>query len=95
MAGRMANIHPKLNDDRTFTVSIDNKLVAQELRELQPRIERFLREQLQNSSISMRIKIDETLPPHRILSRVEQYQQLEKRNPALKMMTELFNLDLE
>lgn len=95
MAGRMANIHPKLNDDRTFTVSIDNKLVAQELRELQPRIERFLREQMQNSSISMRIKIDETLPTHRILSRVEQYQQLEKRNPALKMMTELFNLDLE
>ena len=95
MAGRMANIHPKLNGDRTFTVSIDNKLVAQELRELQPRIERFLREQMQNSSISMRIKVDETLPTHRILSRVEQYQQLEKRNPALKMMTELFNLDLE
>ena len=45
--------------------------------------------------ISMRIKVDETLPTHRILSRVEQYQQLEKRNPALKMMTELFNLDLE
>ena len=95
MAGRMANIHPKLNDDSTFTVSIDNKLVAQELRELQPRIERFLREQMQNSSISMRIKVDETLPTYRILSRVEQYQQLEKRNPALKMMTELFNLDLE
>ncbi len=95
MAGRLMNIRPKLNDDNTFNVTIDNKLVAQELHGMQPRIEQYLRKQMQNSRISMRIRVEDVLPTHRILSRVEQYQILENRNPALKLLTELLNLDLE
>ncbi|MBQ2969452.1 MAG: DNA polymerase III subunit gamma/tau [Bacteroidaceae bacterium] len=95
MAGRLMNIRPKLNDDNTFSVAIDNKLVAQELHGMQPRIEQYLRKQMQNSRISMRIRVEDVLPTRRILSRVEQYQILENRNPALKLLTELLNLDLE
>lgn len=95
MAGRLMNIRPKLNDDNTFNVTIDNKLVAQELHGMQPRIEQYLRRQMQNSRISMRIRVEDVLPTHRILSRVEQYQILENRNSALKLLTELLNLDLE
>ncbi len=95
MAGRLMNIRPKLNDDNTFSVAIDNKLVAQELHGMQPRIEQYLRKQMQNSRISMRIRVEDVLPTHRILSRVEQYQILENRNSALKLLTELLNLDLE
>ncbi len=95
MAGRLMNIRPKLNDDNTFSVGIDNKLVAQELHGMQPRIEQYLRKQMQNSRISMRIRVEDVLPTHRILSRVEQYQILENRNPALKLLTELLDLDLE
>ena len=95
MAGRLMNIRPKLNDDNTFNVTIDNKLVAQELHGMQPRIEQYLRKQMQNSRISMRIRVEDVLPTHRILSRVAQYQILENRNSALKLLTELLNLDLE
>lgn len=95
MAGRLMNIRPKLNGDGTFSVVIDNKLVAQELHGMQPRIEQYLRKQMQNSRISMRIQVEDVLPTHRILSRVEQYQILEKRNPALKLLTDLLDLDLE
>ena len=95
MAGRLMNIRPKLNGDNTFSVTIDNKLVAQELHNMQPRIEQYLRKQMQNSRISMRIQVEDVLPTHRILSRVEQYQVLEKRNPALKLLTEMLNLNLE
>ena len=95
MAGRLMNIRPKLNNDNTFSVAIDNKLVAQELHNMQPRIEQYLRKQMQNRRISMRIQVEDVLPTHRILSRVEQFQALEKRNPALKLLAELLNLDLE
>lgn len=95
MAGRLMNIRPKLNDDNTFNVTIDNKLVALELHGMQPRIEQYLRKQMQNSRISMRIRVEDVLPTHRILSRVAQYQILENRNSALKLLTELLNLDLE
>lgn len=95
MAGRLMNIRPNLNDDNTFSVAIDNKLIAQELHNMQPRIEQYLRKQMQNSRISMRIQVEDVLPTHRILSRVEQYQILEKRNPVLKLLTEQLKLDLE
>ncbi len=95
MAGRLMNIRPKLNDGNSFTIIIDNKLVAQEIHAMQPRIESYLRQQMQNSRITMRITIEEMITTHRIYSRVEQYQMLEQRNPALKLLKELLDLDLE
>ena len=95
MAGRLMNIRPSLNDDNSFTITIDNKLIAQEIHSMQSRIESHLRQQMQNSHITMRITIEETFTSHRIYSRVEQYQELERRNPSLKLLKELLNLDLE
>ena len=95
MAGRIMNIRPSLTGDTSFTVGIDNKIVAQELRTMQPRIEAYLRKQMQNSRISMQVVLEEAQKVHHIYSRVEQYQQLEQRNQALKKLKELFELDLE
>lgn len=95
MAGRIMNIRPSLTGDTSFTVCIDNKIVAQELRTMQPRIEAYLRQQMQNSRISMQVVLEEAQKVHHIYSRVEQYQQLEQRNQALKKLKELFELDLE
>ena len=95
MSGRMMNLRPYLASDTEFTITIDNKLVAQELHTIKPRIENYLRRQMQNSRITMRIILDETQTSHRIYSRVEQYQMLEKRNPSLKKLKELLDLDLE
>ena len=95
MAGRIMNIRPSLTGDTSFTVGIDNKIVAQELRTMQPRIEAYLRQQMQNSRISMQVVLEEAQKVHHIYSRVEQYQQLEQRNQALKKLKELFELDLE
>ena len=95
MAGRLMIIRPKLTGETSFTVVIDNKIVAQDLQAIQPRIEAYLRQQMQNRHISMNIKLEENLTTHRIYSRVEQYQMLEKRNPVLKKLKELLDLDLE
>ena len=95
MAGRIMNIRPSLTGDASFSVGIDNKIVAQELRTMQPRIEAYLRQQMQNSRISMQVVLEEAQKVHHIYSRVEQYQQLEQRNQALKKLKELFELDLE
>lgn len=95
MAGRLMNIRPHLVSDSTFTITIDNKIVMQELHSMQSRIEAYLRQQMQNSRINMQIVLEETQATHRIYSRVEQYQILEQRNPTLKRLKELFDLDLE
>ena len=95
MAGRLMNIRPRLTADTTVTVTIDNKIVMQELRTMQSRIEAYLRHQMQNSRIAMQVVLEDTQATHRIYSRVEQYQILEQRNPTLKRLKELFDLDLE
>ena len=93
MAGRLMNIRPELND-LTVKIGIDNRMVATELSAMRPHIEAYLRQQLQNSKLTINIVIEETKAAHRIYSRVEQYQILEKRNPALRKLKELLDLDL-
>ena len=95
MSGRMMNLRPYLAGSTEFTITIDNKLVEQEMRTMQPRIEAYLRTQMQNNHITMRIILEESQLTHRIYSRVEQYQMLEKRNPALRKLKELLDLDLD
>ena len=95
MANRLSIMRPQLTGETTFKVTTDNKIVAQDLQSMQLRIEEYLRKQMQNSKISMQIQIEESQTAHRIYSRVEQYQILEQKNPTLKKLKELFELDLE
>ena len=95
MAGRLINIRPQISGDATIIVTTDNKIVMQELHRMQTRIEAYLRHQMQNSLISLQVALENTQASHRIYSRVEQYQILEQRNPTLKRLKELLDLDLE
>ena len=95
MAGRLMNIRPALKEGTNVIVTIDNKIVAQDLGAMKSSIEHYLRQQMQNQQISIQIVLEETLQTHRILSRVEQYQALEQRNPILRKLKETLELDLE
>ena len=95
MAGRLMNIRPALKEGTNVIVTIDNKIVAQDLGTMKPSIEQYLRQQMQNQQINIQIVLEETLQTHRILSRVEQYQALEQRNPILRKLKESLELDLE
>ena len=95
MAGRLMNIRPNLDKGGRFTITLDNKLVEQEMRTMKPRIEAYLRQQMQNSTISMEIILDETQGIRRIYSRVEQFQMMEQRNNALTRLKKAFDLDLQ
>ena len=95
MAGRLTNMRPQLTGESTFKITTENKIVAQDLHNMRPEIEKFLRLQMQNSKICMQINIEEQQTAHRIYSRVEQYQILEQRNPVLKKLKETLELDLE
>ncbi len=94
MAGRLMIIRPSLKDGLVVNVVIDNRMVASDIRAMQPRIEGYLRRQLQNKGLSLNIVLEESQTAHRIYSRVEQYQILEKRNPVVRKLKEALDLDL-
>ena len=95
MAGRLMNIRPQLNGETNIVVTTDNKIVAQELQSMKTRIEEYMRKQMQNNLINIDIVLEATQTNQRIYSRVEQYQVLEQRNPSLKRLKELMDLDLD
>ena len=93
MAGRLMNIRPVLND-LAVKVSVDNRMVATELSGMRSQIELYLQQQLQNRNLTLSIVVEEVQTARKIYSRVEQYQILEKQNPALRKLKELLDLDL-
>lgn len=94
LAGRLQIIRPALNDDLTITVTTDNRMVASDILGMRRQIEDYLRQQLQNRKLTINVVVEETKTVHHIYSRVEQFQILEQRNPALRKLKEALDLDL-
>ena len=94
MAGRLLNLRPSLTDELKVVVHIDNPMVASELSAMRLQVEEFLRQQLQNSKLTLDVVVEEVQSTRKIYSRVEQFQLLEKRNPAIGKLKELLDLDL-
>ena len=95
LAGRLMHIRPSLKEETTIDVSVENEMVAADIRSIQPRMEAYLRQQLQNGKLSITITINKGEATVHIYGRLEQYMMMEKRNPALSQLKTLLDLDLE
>ena len=93
-AARMLNITPKLQNDTTFEVGVDNDMVEKNMKQLLPSIQNFLRERLHNRKISMSVRILKAQEVVRAYSQVERFQLMSKKNPKLLKLKEIFDLEL-
>ena len=93
-AQRMKLMRPKLLQDETFEVVVDNEQVKLYMAKIAPRIEEHLRKQLHNRKIAMNVRIAEPTDAMRIYSKPQQLQEMSRQNPALQKLTEVFGLEL-
>ena len=93
-SARMLNIKPKLINDTTFEVGVDNNMVEKYMLQLLPSIESHLREHLHNRKITMTVRVLEAKEVVRAYSHVERYMLMSKKNPKLMKMREVFGLEL-
>lgn len=93
-ASRMMNMHPKLLNDTTFEVGVDNDMVEKYMNRLAPSIQNYLREKLHNRQITMRVRVFEAKEVVRAYSPVERFQLMSKKNPKLLKLKEVFGLEL-
>ena len=93
-AARMMNIAPKLLNDTTFEVGVDNNMVEQYMNQLLPRIQAYLRDRLHNRKITMTVRVLEAKEVVRAYSHVERFQLMSKKNPKLLKLKEVFGLEL-
>ncbi|MBQ4622107.1 MAG: DNA polymerase III subunit gamma/tau, partial [Bacteroidaceae bacterium] len=94
-AGRMKNMRPKLINDTTFEVVVENELVEKKMQAMAARIADYMRVQLRNSKISMLTRVMQENDKKRAYGRVEQFQMMSQKNPVLQKMKEAFGLELD
>ncbi len=93
-AGRMKNMRPKLLNDTTFEVVVDNELVNKKMQSIASKIVQHMRTQLHNSKIEMTVRIVAPNEAKRAYGIVEQYQIMSTKNPVLQKFKEAFKLEL-
>ena len=93
-AARMMNMAPKLLDDTTFEIGVDNEMVAKYMTQLIPAIQKHLRESLHNRKITMTVRILEPKEIVRAYSQAERFKLMSQKNPKLLKLREVFGLEL-
>lgn len=93
-SARMMNMNPKLLNDTTFEVLVDNEMVEKYMLQLIPSIQDHLRERLHNRKITMKVRVSAPTENIRAYSHVERFQMMSKKNPNLLKLKEAFGLEL-
>lgn len=93
-SARMMNMAPKLLNDTTFEVPVDNEMVEKYMVQLIPFIQNHLRERLHNRKITMTVRVSAPTENVRAYSHVERFQMMSKKNPNLQKLKEALGLEL-
>ncbi len=97
--GRMTSFilsaKPKFVTESVFEVTVSNVLQEKELKRLQPDILEFIHAQLQNSLVRMNIKVAEESEVQRSISPEERYKMMVEQNPALEILKNGLQLEID
>ena len=91
----MLNCEPKLLDAHLFEVVVHNPAQQDELLQKTLSILPFIRRQLQNGHVQLRVRIEEGNQKQIAVTAAEKFALLLKINPALGKLKEEFDLKLD
>ena len=94
IASRMKNLIPRISEFPAIELVVENKLVKEQIEQIQKSILSTLKLHLHNSAITLTITVAEHDGPVRVLNRREQYELMEQKNPSVAKLRELFDLEL-
>ena len=94
IATRMKNMLPVIKEMPQIEVIVDNQLAYDQMMEIKGSIVNTLKLYLHNNDITLDIRVAEHQEQVPILSRKEQFELMEKNNPAIAKLRELLDLEL-
>ena len=94
IATRMKNMNPTITEFPLVEVVVDNELIKQEIEDIQGSISKTLQIYLHNNHLKLTVRVAEQKEKVKILSRKEQYDQMAEKNPAVKKLQQVFDLEL-
>ncbi len=94
LSARMSTIKPKLLNDTTFEILVDNDMAAKDFVAASPEIQYYLRQSLKNSKVQMTVRVSEAQEVTRAFGKVEKFQAMAQKNNTLLQLKEVFGLEL-
>lgn len=85
---------PRLVDKYTFEVTVENPDQIERLNDKAPELLFFLKQQLQNSHITMQMRQSTREERKRVFSQLEKFEYMVKKNPKLLDLKDMFGLEL-
>ncbi|MBN1925720.1 MAG: hypothetical protein JW798_07790 [Prolixibacteraceae bacterium] len=84
---------PELIDNYLIKIKVENSVQFERIRSLKPEMIGFLRRSLKNSRIDIKIDLVKNHTESKLLTDEQKLQAMMQKNPALKKMKTMFNLD--
>lgn len=91
---RMKLIIPQKENDNSFTIRVDNQMVAQMFEEQSAKITRGMSKFLGGAILKMNISINKVAVQRHVYDRTKQYEILREKNPAIEKLRKGLNLEL-
>ena len=94
LADRMKIITPTLQDSTTFTIAVDNQLVADMFQKESARIIKGMMFEQGDTKLRMKIEVNKIVVQRHIYDRTKQYEILKEKNPIIERLRVRLNLEL-
>jgi len=94
IATRMKNMVPTITEMPNIEVVVENELAFNQMTDIKGSIVNTLKRDLHNNGITLTMRIAEYKEQGRILTRKEQYEEIEKKVPAIATLRKLLELQL-
>ena len=94
IASRMKNMNPQIKAFPAVEVVVPNEIVKTEMENIQGSILSTLRLYLHNVKLTLALRVAERQEQAKILTRREQFEEMERQNPSIKKLCEAFDLEL-
>ncbi len=94
IATRMKNMTPHITTFPAVELQVENELVKEQIDQIFGSILNTLKLHLHHSGITLQVTVLKHDGPVRILSRREKYELMEKENPSVAKLREIFDLEL-
>ena len=94
LASNLATDVPKLLADATLWIELPNGTMKKEVEREQYDLVAYLRQQLNNHTINLKITVNEETAKKFAFTPEEKYEKLREKNPALDILRQEFDLDL-
>ncbi len=94
IASRMKNMNPEIKDFPSVELVVPNEIIKTEVENIRRNIVSTLKLHLHNSKITLTLRVAEKQQQERVLTRREQFEEMERQNPSISKLREAFSLEL-